>query len=218
MKAKYDVNPYYDLYMSLDKQIKYIATGYPNMDVFYKPIEGMALRILQNNGCRFVDNRANWLTKVETIIEDEVYIMYVKGGMGNDINEYFDIISLNGSYYVVIFIDYFANINISQPSNTKSEDPSDILAAEMGNSRYYDAIKKIVEISALLFVSPAINVSSMLSTAAAGCVKWNPAIIAIHILNSINPITENDIPDMDAKTMAEIAESNIVLQLYGIRL
>jgi hypothetical protein len=214
MIGKYDENPVQLLYNYLNTEISdFVDNNYSVIkDNGYKDIDKIINLILINNGCKMIPNY-NILQKVEPIINSEYNICFITGMLGNDITEYYDFFVFNGTKYLVVFIDYF---KITEEINydIADDDPSYKLKMAMGNSVYYDAIKKIVEVFYLTFEPMP---SALLATTMATAHRWNPSIIAIHILDNFKQVDENDVSDMPLKDIRTIADGNIALQLYGIR-
>lgn len=203
MQGKYDESPIYKLYTLLDKELTKKYTCNMQIDKILK-------YILLNNGCKINEGYAQYQC-IENIIPDEYSICFINGIIGNDVNEYYDFITFNGMKYLIVFKDYFKDISYG---TYNSQDPMLDLKIAMGNSVYYDAIKKIVEVF-YLTSEPVPN--GLLTTAMAATQRWNQAIIAIHILNQFKPVDENDIPDIPMDDINKILDGNITLQLYGIR-
>lgn len=214
MIGKYDENPVYTLYHYLYLEINNFVNNdfSASEDSKYKNLDQIIRLILLNNGCKIASN-TEVLQKIYPIIESEYNICFITGMLGNDITEYYDFFVFNGTKYLVVFIDYFKiteEINYDIADN----DPSYKLKMAMGNSVYYDAIKKIVEVFYLTFEPMP---SALLATTMATAHRWNPSIIAIHILDNFKQVDENDVSDMPLKDIRTIADGNIALQLYGIR-
>ena len=208
MQGKYDQSPIHNLYIWLNMALtnKLIAVG--NIDDVLK-------LILINNGCKFdLDNEnahQNELCIIRDIIDNEYQICFVTGCLGNDANEFYDFIVFNGMKMLVVFLDYFNNISYG---TYNSQDPLVQLKISMGNSIYYDAIKKIIEV---FYLTSEPMPGGLLTTAMATTQRWNQAIIAIRILNEFKPIDENDVSDIPMDDVKKILDGNINMQLYGIR-
>ena len=112
---------------------------------------------------------------------------------------------------LIIFIDYF---NIITDDSIDKHDPLYELKIAMGNSIYYDAIKKIVEV---FYLTSEPMPGGLLTTTMATTQRWNQAIIAINILNEFKPVDENDVSDISMSDIKKILNGKINLQLYGIR-
>ena len=203
MQGLYSNNNIYSLYnallINLDASIR----------DRYDAIDDMLKLILLNNGCKISENNLQLQRKV--FINEEYILCFVSGMIGNDANEYYDFIIFNGMKYLIVFIDYFNGIS---NGIYNSQDPMLELKISMGNSVYYDAIKKIVEI---FYLTSEPMPGGLLTTAMVTTQRWNQAIIAIHILNGFKPIDENDVSDIPMQNIKDILNGNIELQLYGIR-
>lgn len=204
MLGKYEDNPVFILY-------KLLNTALTNKLIGCSEIDPILNLMLLNNGCKEYDDRYhNVYQAYYEIIPDEYNIYFITGMLGNDANEYYDFLIFNGTKILVIFLDYF---NISY-GTYNSQDPMLDLKIAMGNSVYYDAIKKIVEVFYLTYEPMP---GGLLTTAMATTQRWNQAIIAIHILNEFKPVDENDVSDISMEDIKKILDGNIKLQLYGIR-
>jgi len=175
----------------------------------FTDMDPIIISVLQNNLCKFDPN--NKPKQLDFILkEDEYIVTFTTNCIGNDTLEFYDFIHMNGTDIFVIFLDYF-NIKQNVP---EGDDPASILARQMGNSVYYDAIKKLVEI----FYVTTCNISNILQgSVLMNALRWNKAIVAIHILNMFKRVDENDVSDMSVDTINEILSKGIDLQLYGIR-
>lgn len=205
MQGKYDENPVYNLYRSLNKTLA-------NKVITCEQIDPILNLILLNNGCKVPDNsHVKQYQSYYDIIPNEYKVCFITGMTGNDANEYYDFLIFNGAKILVIFLDYFRDISYG---TYDSQDPMVNLKIAMGNSVYYDAIKKIVEV---FYLTSEPMPGGLLTTAMATTQRWNQAIIAIHILNEFKPIDENDVSDIPMEDIKKILDGNINLQLYGIR-
>ena len=205
MQGKYDENPIFNLYKSLDTLLISKVLRCSEID----PILNL---ILLNNGCKVHNNaHVSQYQVCYDIIPNEYKVYFITGMIGNDANEYYDFLIFNGIKILVIFRDYFNDI-LTGPVDENDEFYN--LKTAMGNSVYYEAIKKIVEI----FQSTIEPISGrLLTTAMVTTQRWNQAIIAIHILNKFKPVDENDVSDIPMEDIKKILDGNIELQLYGIR-
>jgi hypothetical protein len=220
MQGKYENNPIYKLYLHFYREMdlinidriagKYIS-GFDEYDccTFDKLDEVLKL-ILLNNGCKISDSNEP-IQSIHTIIPDEYQICFITGMIGNDANEYYDFVIFNGMKILVVFLDYF---NGMIDGNLDKNNPFYQIQLTMGNSVYYDAIKKIVEI---FYLTSEPTPAGILTTAMATTHRWNQAIIAITILNNVKPVDEYDISDIPMEDVRKILDADIKLQLYGIR-
>lgn len=205
MLGKYDENPIYNLYRLLNTALTSKLIGSSEIDPILK-------LILLNNGCKIYDDRYNHVYQAcYDIIPNEYKVCFIIGMTGNDANEYYDFLIFNGIKTLVVFLDYFRDISYG---TYNAQDPMVNLKIAMGNSVYYDAIKKIVEV---FYLTSEPMPGGLLTTAMVTTQRWNQAIIAIHILNEFKPIDENDVCDIPMEDIKKILEGNIQLQLYGIR-
>lgn len=205
MQGKYDYNPVYKLYELMDNILMSKVIKCNEID----PVLNL---ILLNNGCKIHDNAHIKVYQTSyDIIPNEYKVYFITGMIGNDANEYYDFLIFNGIKTLVIFIDYFNNISYG---TYNSQDPMVDLKIAMGNSVYYDAIKKIVEV---FYLTSEPMPGGLLTTAMVTTQRWNQAIIAIHILNKFKSIDEDDVSDIPMEDIKKILDGNIELQLYGIR-
>lgn len=211
MQGKYDDNPIYNLYCNLHDELIYYYDRNKSV-LTYDEIDPILNLILLNNGCKLPDNsNIKPHQKYYDIIPNEYKVCFICGMIGNDTNEYYDFFVFNGIKTLVIFLDYFNDISYGVYN---SQDPMLELKIAMGNSIYYDAIKKIVEV---FYLTSEPTPSGLLTTVMAATQRWNQAIIAIHILNEFKNIDENDVSDIPMEDVIGILDGNIELQLYGIR-
>ena len=203
MQGKYDNNPIYVLFDTLFNNFTGKA---PNN---YYEIDSMLRYILLNNGCKESDD-SRQLQKNITIMDD-YDVCYITGMIGNDANEFYDFIIFNGKKFLIIFMDYF---NFVKDSDLIKEDPMYDVKVLMGNSVYYDAIKRIVEV---FYLTSEPMPGGLLTTAMATTQRWNQAIIAIIIINYFKHVDENDVSDISMEDVHRILNGNIKLSLYGIR-
>lgn len=216
MQGKYENNPSYVLYDILSSSIEYAVNNkfIVNPDDGYDEIDNILKLILLNNGCKLAENEKHYQKIYSIMPYYKVYI--ISGMLGNDVNEYYDFITFDGCKILVVFQDYF---NIARDYGGYIEDNGDLspeyyLKKSMGNSVYYDAIKKIVEVFYLTFEG---SHAGLLTTAMYTTQRWNGSIIAIHILDYFKSVDENDVSDISMEDINKILEGNIKLQLYGIR-
>lgn len=214
MLGKYEDNPIYELTRHMIHELnwnKKFKNKY-SITQHYEKLDDILKFILLNNGCKISEDESILQYQaVYSVIPNEYDLYFVYGMMGNDANEYYDFLIFNGMKVLVIFVDYFDDI-LTGPVDENEE--LYYLKTEMGNSIYYEAIKKIVEI----FYSTSEPMSGrLLTTAMTTIQRWNSSIIAIHILNGFKPVDGNDVSDIPMEDINKILEGNIQLQLYGIR-
>lgn len=210
MQGKYENNPINELANSIRTELNYhMLFKNELVDMRgYKELENILKLILINNGCKLSED-SNQYEYTYDIIKDEYQLCFITGMIGNDANEYYDFIIFHGMKILIIFIDYF---NIIE--NIDKEDQMHDLKNAMGNSVYYDAIKKIVEV---FYLTSEPNPGGLLTTAMCTTQRWNCSIIAIHTLNDYKDIDDNDVSDIPIEEVKRISEGNMQLQLYGIR-
>jgi hypothetical protein len=209
MVGIYDNNPYQELYNNL---IKYIYNYLNNNDLNnYEDIDNIAKLILINNGCEISDNA---IGKISKIMDNNYGLYFIIGGSGNRINQSYDLIEINGMPYLIIFLDYFKDINYKYNGN----DPIKISEQSiMGKYNYYNELVKISQ----AFVNSIHNSSysnNELNTTAIGNICRNiPIIIAGNIIYNIcGEITENDV-ETDYEFINNIISNGLFkLSLYGI--
>ena len=195
MIGKYDVNPLLELHDSLKNAIKSYLYGH-NINT---PIDPVAKAILANNGCKFHPDGAVYSS---TMIMDGAYGLYfVAGAIGNDVNDCFDFINLNGMDHLVIFLGSFNGIDIKPDSNDEVALNADLF---MGKQIYFDTICKIV--------------NQLAASAAARNYRFAPAIIAASIINDIcGRFNENDASSIDYNFINYIiVNDKINMALCGI--
>lgn len=203
MRGKYDNNPIDTLFDTL--KTNFTVTSRLN----YNEIDPMLRYILLNNGCKESDGIMP-IQKNIAIIED-YEVCFVMGMIGNDANEFYDFLVFNGKKFLIIFIDYF---NFVKEEDLNKEDQMHELKVLMGNSVYYDAIKRIVEV---FYLTSEPMPGGLLTTAMATTQRWNQAIIAIHIINYFKRVDENDVSDISMEDVNLILNGSTRLSLYGIR-
>ena len=205
MIGKYGYNPieifYQELYKGFTDKIK---------DKEFDVIDQVLKLILLNNGCK-IDPDVEQYQEIKVIIPDEYEVYFISGMIGNDANEFYDFLIFNGKKVLVIFEDYF---NFVTDDDINSKDSIISIIGMMGNSIYYDALKKIVEI---FYLTLEPNPGGLLTTSMSTIQRWNQAIIAIKIINFFKPVDDNDIVDMPIEDIQNILNGNTKLQLYGIR-
>ena len=216
MYAKYDYNPIYKLYESLEKEI----TGYfdnTKRDFLYKKMDPILKAILQNNGCGFIQESENMIPtcKFSTIIPDEFYMVYIKGGKANDVNEFWDYVEMMGCRYLIVFLDYFEDIQFDGKEYQNEIEKN--LADAVGNSVYFDAIAKLVDVFISL-CNPLAGTQAFAATAYSASCRYAPYIIAGSIVNRFKRITEDDISGIDLSALKGYIDGDINLILCGIRM
>lgn len=206
MKSKYETEPIYLLYEALSKMKGDIS----------EDMDELTYRILMNNGCSASGNIKQMICE---IVKDEYNVVLIKGMLGNKSNEFYDYIEFGGIKSLIIFADYFEFVTQQEIDNYTYEDrqkPEVALKINMGNSTYYSAIEKIVDIFYLTF-SPISN--GLLTTAVGTNQRYNRSIIAATIINEYKPIDENDIDDTPLKYMQDVVANKhlLYLKLIGYR-
>jgi hypothetical protein len=222
MKVKYNINPLNvfsdELYLALHNLIlpDKLQDNHPTY-----PIEPLLKKILLNNGCGFKDNATE---KMVEILHGYM-LCFITGGEGNKVNEFYDFVELHGMEYLVIFLDTFKGI---KTSNHKLPDKDKLTSDEvisygmstlMGNSVYFDNIKKLVNIFISTVYNQAVLSQGMGATSAADNYRWAGPIIAGRILNSFRPLTEYDVEGVDLHDLQQIilSSNSLDMMLSGIR-
>lgn len=203
MYAKYNESIILKLY-------KLLESGLLGKNLSDVRIDDVLKAILLNNGCKTRPESIPFQTTYD-LIPGEYKLCFVTNMIGNDANEYYDFLNFNGMKYLVIFLDYF---NIITEESIDANDPMHGLKIAMGNSIYYDAIKKIVEI---YYLTSEPVPHGLLTTVMATTQRWNQSIIAIHILNKFKPVDDNDVSDISVEDIKKILEGDVYAQLYGVR-
>jgi hypothetical protein len=216
MQGKYDNNPIFDLYSIMHNELLHHTI--PEAAIIereYEEVDDIFKLILLNNGCKISKHNTPKQTTVD-IIDDEYRLCFITNMLGNDSNEYYDFIIFNGMKYLIIFLEYFDILTEEEYNKfyNDNNNPAGQFKAMVGNSPYYDSIKKIVEV---FYLTSEPMPGGLLTTAMATTQRWNQAIIAIHILNVYKPVDENDVSDIHMEDIKKILDGNIELQLYGIR-
>lgn len=211
MLGSYRMNPLFEFYKSLGKEIRRAANnslwGYDNsIDDCMKPM-------LENNGCTFADDSKIYTTT--TLLMNKTYVLcYIFGAKGNSVNECFDFLEFQGMKYLIIFLDCFIGMN----EEPEIKDEIDKEAAEfMGKYEYYNMITKITNAFIYSIAPPAVFTSALSTTAAANVYRYAPDIIAGKIIYYVcGKLTENDISGIDYKTLWRFVQEPTEDLLYGI--
>jgi len=129
--------------------------------------------LLMNNDCGFLDE-----SKYKYIILNggKYEIDFITGAKGNPKNIFYDYFDAYYIKHLVIFLDYFKNIN--------PEEDQIII----GNSNYVHAIKIIVEIFLYSYYGVGVFNGPFTATVSGTNMRYLPAIIAGMIMNSFRPI------------------------------
>ena len=207
MYTKFDKPLVYKFYEEFDRQLK------GNSQV--QDIDKLLKLILMNNGVGMADECKQ---SVQCLIEDELYVYYLYGAKANESNEYFDYIDFYGTNYLVIFMDYFEDIVTQEKIDNEQDNITKIAMENLGNSVYFDAIVKLVEIFTYI-TNPITKSSVMLKTAASQNIRYISHIIAGKIINQFKTLTEADIDNIIAlDELNELIDGEgTLLKLIGIR-
>ena len=176
-----DNNMYLELYDILSENFLYSKNTpirYINDDEIFK-------LILWNNGCGFSDDSYYRQEFFETI--NNYCICFIYKAKGNEVNEYFDYMEFYGMKYLIIFMDYFKDFG--KEDKLKEDDPLGIL----GNSIYFDAIKKLVDVFISTTTSSAELMGPFLSsTVASNNYRFMGIFIAAKIIDDKIGLKEED--------------------------
>lgn len=223
VETKYENSPLMVLYEALCNGFEkyFYVRGYARLRTYnpdrWEKISDITANILNNNGCKYNEEAGGrpCFTEYE-LIEGEYYLQFVIDWLGNDVNECFDIYQIDGTCYIVVFLDYFKDMIKEIPDDDESVEA--LAARAIGRSVYYDAICKIVRVFILMVYNPALALQDLAVTAAARCLRYAPSIIAIRILDYYvyNGIRQEDIPDMPIKEAKDYLSSSLPLMLVGI--
>jgi len=213
MYAAFDISPLWELYNALQGEIDWMVRAKPlpnfpwgkelNKDNVFK-------LILQNNGCAFANDP---VFHENTMTFDENYkIIFLYGGTGNNVNNYFDYVEFFGAKTLVIFMDNFLDID----KKLETEDELFI-----GKSLYVEMIRKITDVFLASTVNFAELNSSILSTTAAGnAYRFAGIFIAAKIIQPYckdGEITENDIDTIDIADLKQMLKIPIELLVSGVK-
>ena len=210
MLGAYNENPYMELYQVLKDKFVYN----PNESVTNIDDDIAFKLILQNNGCSFSDKCL--YTHKYLNYTSNYGICFIHGAMGNTVNEYFDYIEFYGMKYLIIFMDYFKEFGVKKP--VTNDEVNDTLNELMGNSVYFDAIKKIVDVFIYTTVNPSLMNSFLSTTSAANNYRYMGIFIAAKIIDEKCGLTENDVSIMDYKELKNTIDNmSMNLLMIGIK-
>ena len=201
MLAAVDNNPLIEFHDVLYKAIK---GEIQTKDISNEPILKL---ILDNNGCGFTDNCTYGQEFLKCTKDYGIYFLY--GASANAVNECFDYLDFYGMKYLIVFMDYFKDFYTNKNTTDEIENTLNDL---MGNSIYFDAIKKIVDTFISTTVPAAELMGSLSTTAASSNYRFAGIFIAASIIDKEVGLTENDVTTInfnDLRTMLD----NIQLQL-----
>ena len=210
METRLNYDPILNTYSILYDVIKRYHTKGLN---FEKEIDPLLFKILVSNSCP-VSNTNKPKTLSFDVIDEELKIIFVENMMGNAASEYMDFIDIFGTKYIIIFIDYFDEI---QDNKTEDDGIEDVL----GNFNYIAAIAYIVKFIIIL-INPITDDLSMTYCAGNRYYKA-PIIIATKIINDISPIDPEidlpvvmEVPWNELKPIITEEKVNIELSLIGV--
>ena len=148
--------------------------------------------ILKNNACRFSYDTTCYKVR----IDEDYFIYFVYGAIGNEINVCYDYIEYKRIKRLIIFADVFDRyIN-----NTIEEDPIGIL----GKSIYFEYFKKIFEVFILTYYP---NYSQIpLTTAARSLYDKSPIYLTAKIINNKYGLEPEDQEYMRYKEIKHIVD------------
>lgn len=202
MHCKYYDNPLYNVYLSLYNRMC--------TDLDYKNEKDDIIDLmLKYNGCAFADNDTANVSE----ICDDIYLYASYGTSGNENNEVFNYVSVYGTKYIIIHMDYFKNIK-TNPSSKEPLTIEETIANQMGNSIQFNGICSIVEfiIKVLDPVKPNPgSIQEKINSIA-------PTMIAAKIISYFRPLEENDIDGsiLTLSQINELLEKPIVDLLLGL--
>lgn len=161
-------------------------------------------RLLENNGCTFKSDAIFF--KRELGMTQNYILIFIYGANGNDQNEYFDFLDYCGMRYMFVFMDYFKNMLFGDP------DPV------LDNSKYFDALFKIVNIFIQTSVYVNYKSDELIATALASNYRFAPMFITAQILTDTVGYLEHDSEMIEYEAMKKLlSEVGINLLLTGIR-
>ena len=201
-------NPLLELYNVLRSHI-----GFQENSTIRKTNDDMIFKlILENNGCGFTDDSIYRFKMLQYTNNYGIYFVY--GAKANDVNEFYDYIEFYGMRYLVVFMDYFKDFG----KEYKTIDEIDANLQElMGNSIYFDAIKKIVDVYISTTTSAAELMGSESTTAASNMYRFAGIFIAAKIIDDTVGLTENDVTTIRYQDLREMINKPIELLLLGIK-
>ena len=206
MKMYLDTNPLYELYEILNNEFQYCKRnckiqGFP-FNNLVQP-ESLITLMLKNNGCPF-DKIFGWRVK-ELKSYPNYRVVFFYGAMGNAKNEFYDYIEVYGTKYLIIFMDFFADIEA---------EPTPIV----GRSTYFAALMKIVEVFLSTTTSMAEIVGALGTTCAAQNYRFAGLFIAAKILLDLVGLNEDDIELMPYDELMKFLKNiSIKVLLMGIK-
>lgn len=165
--------------------------------------------ILMNNGCKFSDN----LSATTYTIDSNIYMYYIRGALGNDVNEYFDYFELFGSKYFIIFLDYFDSY-FGEDYEKLSEEEKEIFGK---NSELMNKLAELIEIMLNTVYGPVPK--KLNATVHKSILNLSPYIIAAKIMSNVIDLTEKDFADykIPYDTIKEYLEIPIEYLLTGVK-
>lgn len=209
MKGVFNNNPLLELYEVLRA---YIGFG-ENSSIRSLNNEDAILKlILENNGCAFSDGARYRFKELAYTPNYTLYFIY--GAKGNSVNEFYDYIEIYGMKNLIIFMDYFEDLNKSyNPSNDIDKNLQEL----MGNSIYFDAIKKIVDVYISTTTNAAELMGSESTTAASNMYRFAGLLIAAKIIDDTIGLTENDVSTIRYEDLRKMLNRPFEIVLLGIR-
>ena len=164
--------------------------------------------LMLHNGCGIATNPVFHSYTFNTIKDYRLLCLYAC--KANDVNKFFDYTEFFGAKHLLIFMDYFVDIN--KPLETDD----DIF---LGRSKYFDAIRQIVDVFLATTTNYAEINSSILSTTIMGnAYRFAGLFIAAKIIQDIcGKITENDQEIMKLEDLQEMLNYPLSLLLNGIK-
>lgn len=212
MILKNNISYLYQTYESLLSAIQYsLDLECDHADT--NDIDDLTYAVLKDNACFIDATKCKAMTY--PIVENELYLYFIIGASANQENQFVDCISICGTTYVIVFLDYFKTL-LTERITEGNNNIDDISKINFGNSNYYNALVYITSIICEILKPCNIITSSL---AAGDLYRTAPSIISARIINSILPIEPVDI-EYDSVVPFEQLKyfSNCGLGIFSARL
>lgn len=156
------------------------------IDPFYiKDIPDITRSILIGNGCTVPEKIGDESNGAITLkISDTIELYCIEEGIGNEENQFIDVMHVFGTTRIVVFLEYFNDI-LTEEIPEEDQSMEAIAKRTIGNSNYFTAIQYIVSI-----VCEILQPFRTSNTSFAMCDLFRkaPYLIAGRIINQIKPI------------------------------